>query len=251
MIRGPVGDPTANRRCAGARGSVRRAAPSLARSLLQASADLSRSPPSGVDARARMSACSSSRNHARGTRRCWNPDQQTPYQDPGHACLSTEMARGWRRVRGWCRDVACCPTRVSALRLVGRCLSVVLDARGHLAPHVRVTPMIAARCAQSHLEPHQDGDGHRNPLRPLYRPRCRYLPRVSRRDGQHLHRALTRAEAQRLRSPPTMSVPSAGCRECRVRADDAALHAAYRPVVRRRTACGGVEGTASSLKIER
>ncbi len=114
--------------------------------------------------------------------------------------------------------------------------------RGHLAPHVRVTPM---------LEPHQDGDGHRNPLRPLYRPRCRYLPRVSRRDGQHLHRALTRAEAQRLRSPPTMSVPSAGCRECRVRADDAALHAAYRPVVRRRTACGGVEGTASSLKIER
>ncbi len=29
---------------------------------------------------------------------------------------------------GWCRDVACCPTRVSALRLVGRCLSVVLDA---------------------------------------------------------------------------------------------------------------------------
>jgi len=223
MIRGLGGDPTANRRCAGARGSVRRAAPSLARSLLQASADLSRSPPSGVDARARMSACSSSRNHARGTRRCWNPDQQTPYQDPGHACL----------LRRWHGGGAVCGGGVVTWHAVppasppcGSSAAVCPSSsmRGHLAPHVRVTPMIAARCAQSHLEPHQDGDGHRNPLHPLYRPRCRYLPRVSRRDGQHLHRALTRAEAQRLRSPPTMSVPSAGCRACRVRADDAALN---------------------------
>ena len=149
----------------------------------------SREVPLAVSMRARMSACSSSRNHPRGTRRCWNRDQQTPYQDPGHACLL-------RRWHG--RGGAVCGGGVVTRRAVPLAPRSVVRRSGSVRrprcastsrPTRRSHPYdrrAASRATRSHTRAATAIGAH---YAPSYHPHCRYPPCVTRRDGHRPHRA--------------------------------------------------------------